>query len=168
MGVSPASLSRDGARAKRNETDPTRIEEILRQVRLKSGLTLAGGLGPLLHGGLHAAVHIFGSDVFDMLRQTPDVTERIALESSVNTLTKVQSATIDSLREGVAVFGPDGKLKLHINVNETGTVLLVDAEPGGAADDAVLVSCLGDAIKGAHFPKPPGMATITAPLVFRP
>src|SRR5580693_6029199 len=78
MGVSPASLSRDGARAKRNETDPTRIEEILRQVRLKSGLTLAGGLGPLLHGGLHAAVHIFGSDVFDMLRQTPDVTERIA------------------------------------------------------------------------------------------
>jgi hypothetical protein len=47
-----------------------------------------------------------------------------------------------------------GKLKLHINVNETGAVLLVDAEPGGAADDATLVSCLGDAIKGAHSQAP--------------
>lgn len=42
-----------------------------------------------------------------------DVTERISLESSINTLGKVQSATLDSLREGVAVFGPDGRLKLH-------------------------------------------------------
>ena len=42
-----------------------------------------------------------------------DVTERIALESSYNTLIKVQSATLDTLNEGVAVFGPDGKLKLH-------------------------------------------------------
>jgi len=42
-----------------------------------------------------------------------DVTERIALESSYNTLIKVQSATLNTLREGVAVFGPDGKLKLY-------------------------------------------------------
>ncbi len=42
-----------------------------------------------------------------------DVTEKIALESSYNTLIKVQSATLDTLQEGVAVFGPDGKLKLH-------------------------------------------------------
>lgn len=42
-----------------------------------------------------------------------DVTERISLESSFNTLTKVQSATLDNLREGVAAFGPDGRLKLH-------------------------------------------------------
>ena len=42
-----------------------------------------------------------------------DVTARIALESSYNTLIKVQSATLDTLSEGVAVFGPDGKLKLH-------------------------------------------------------
>ena len=41
-----------------------------------------------------------------------DVTEQIALESSYNTLIKVQSATLDTLQEGVAVFGPDGKLKL--------------------------------------------------------
>ncbi len=42
-----------------------------------------------------------------------DVTERLALESRYNTLIKVQSATLDTLVEGVAVFGPDGKLKLH-------------------------------------------------------
>ncbi|MEI9994115.1 MAG: PAS-domain containing protein [Rhizomicrobium sp.] len=42
-----------------------------------------------------------------------DVTEKLALESSYKTLTKVQSATLDTLQEAVAVFGPDGKLKLH-------------------------------------------------------
>ena len=42
-----------------------------------------------------------------------DVTEKLALESSYNTLIKVQSATLDTLQEGVAVFGLDGKLKLH-------------------------------------------------------
>ena len=42
-----------------------------------------------------------------------DVTARIALQSDYNTLVKVQSATLDTLSEGVAVFGLDGKLKLH-------------------------------------------------------
>ena len=42
-----------------------------------------------------------------------DVTEKLALESSYNTLIKVQSATLDTLQEGVVVFGPDGKMKLH-------------------------------------------------------
>ena len=42
-----------------------------------------------------------------------DVTARLNLESDYNTLMKVQSATLDTLSEGVAVFGPDGKLKLH-------------------------------------------------------
>jgi signal transduction histidine kinase len=40
-----------------------------------------------------------------------DVTQQIALESSYNTLLKVQSATLDTLSEAVAVFGLDGKLK---------------------------------------------------------
>jgi len=48
----------------------------------------------------------------DPPKGTPQ-TERIALESSYNTLIKVQSATLNTLREGVAVFGPDGKLKLY-------------------------------------------------------
>ena len=42
-----------------------------------------------------------------------DVTEKLALESSYNTLAKVQTATLDTLSEAVAVFGPDAKLKLH-------------------------------------------------------
>jgi len=42
-----------------------------------------------------------------------DVTERIALESSYNTLSKVQSATLNTLQEAVAVFGLDGKLKFY-------------------------------------------------------
>lgn len=42
-----------------------------------------------------------------------DVTERISLESSYNTLIKVQSATLNTLQEAVAVFGPDGKMKLY-------------------------------------------------------
>jgi len=42
-----------------------------------------------------------------------DVTARITLQSDYNTLIKVQSATLDTLSEGVAVFGPDGKLKLY-------------------------------------------------------
>jgi len=42
-----------------------------------------------------------------------DVTERIALESRYNALIDVQSETLDTLREGVAVFGPNGRLRLH-------------------------------------------------------
>lgn len=42
-----------------------------------------------------------------------DVTARLTLQSDYNTLVKVQSATLDTLSEGVAVFGPDGKLKLR-------------------------------------------------------
>ena len=42
-----------------------------------------------------------------------DVSERLRLESSYNTLMKVQEASLDTLQEGVAVFGPDGRLKLR-------------------------------------------------------
>ena len=42
-----------------------------------------------------------------------DVSERVQLESQVNALTRVQSETLDTLKEGVAVFGSDGRLKLH-------------------------------------------------------
>lgn len=41
-----------------------------------------------------------------------DVTDRLALERSYNTLIAVQKATLDNLQEGVAVFGEDGRLKL--------------------------------------------------------
>ena len=41
-----------------------------------------------------------------------DETERFALESRYNALIDVQRETLDSLKEGVAVFGTDGRLKL--------------------------------------------------------
>ena len=41
-----------------------------------------------------------------------DVTDRLALERSVNTLTEVQRETLNNLHEGVAVFGGDGRLRL--------------------------------------------------------
>ena len=41
-----------------------------------------------------------------------DVTSRLALESSYNTLIAVQKETLDNLDEAVAVFGGDGRLKL--------------------------------------------------------
>ena len=42
-----------------------------------------------------------------------DVSERFELASQVHSLTRVQSETLDTLKEGVAVFGSDGRLKLH-------------------------------------------------------
>lgn len=42
-----------------------------------------------------------------------DVTNRLALERSYNTLIAVQRETLDNLLEGLAVFGADGRLKLH-------------------------------------------------------
>ncbi|MEQ8164954.1 MAG: PAS-domain containing protein, partial [Alphaproteobacteria bacterium] len=53
--------------------------------------------------------HPFGGLMFAY----EDVTDRLALESSYNTLNAVQRATLDNLYEGVAVFGSDGRLKLY-------------------------------------------------------
>jgi signal transduction histidine kinase len=41
-----------------------------------------------------------------------DVTQRFNLESQFNALIRVQGETLDTLKEGVAVFGMDGRLKL--------------------------------------------------------
>ena len=42
-----------------------------------------------------------------------NVTERLDLESRYNALVSVQGETLDHLTEGVAVFGSDGRLRLH-------------------------------------------------------
>ena len=42
-----------------------------------------------------------------------DVSEHLRQEASRNALVKVQLATLDTLQEGVAVFGTDGRLRLH-------------------------------------------------------
>jgi len=44
-----------------------------------------------------------------------DMTDRIDLEGRLGTLINVQRATLDKLSEGIAVFGTDGRLKLHNN-----------------------------------------------------
>jgi len=41
-----------------------------------------------------------------------DMTERMTLESQFMALSRVQNETLDSLKEGVVVFGSDGRLKL--------------------------------------------------------
>ncbi|GIL01765.1 MAG: alkaline phosphatase [Alphaproteobacteria bacterium] len=41
-----------------------------------------------------------------------DVTEQLALQSNYNALMRVQGETLDHLAEAVAVFGPDGRLRL--------------------------------------------------------
>ncbi len=55
-----------------------------------------------------AVPHPFGGLMF----VHEDVTDKLALESSYNTLIAVQRETLDNLAEGIAVFGADGKLKL--------------------------------------------------------
>ncbi len=57
---------------------------------------------------LHIARHPFGGLIFTY----EDVTDKLALERSYNTLTEVQRETLDNLSEGIAVFGSDGRLKL--------------------------------------------------------
>lgn len=58
---------------------------------------------------LLAQAHPFGGVIY----LYENVTERLNLESSYNTLARVQRETIDHLYEGVAVFGSDGRLKLY-------------------------------------------------------
>lgn len=47
-----------------------------------------------------------------LLLTLEDVTSRLQLETSYNTLIAVQEETMDNLAEGIAVFGEDGRVKL--------------------------------------------------------
>lgn len=60
---------------------------------------------------LHVMIrpHPFGG----LIMTFNDVTDRLSLERSFNTLTAVQRETLDHLSEGVAVYGSDGRLKLN-------------------------------------------------------
>ncbi|HAU28562.1 MAG TPA: sensor histidine kinase [Rhodospirillaceae bacterium] len=77
-------------------TDLLQPEESL--LHLPDGTTLRVLIAPHPLGGL---LHIY-----------EDVTSRIQLETSYNTLMAVQHETINNLAEGIAVFGSDGRLKL--------------------------------------------------------
>jgi signal transduction histidine kinase len=58
---------------------------------------------------LSVSPHPFGGLTFVY----EDVSDRLALERSCNTLTRVRRTTLDHLFEGIAVYGSDGRLKLH-------------------------------------------------------
>jgi signal transduction histidine kinase len=75
------------------------IEPQTELMHLPDGRTLRVSVSPHPLGGL---VYVY-----------EDVTDRLALERSYNTLIEVQRETLDNLFEGIAVFGSDGRLKLH-------------------------------------------------------
>ncbi len=72
-----------------------------------------------------------------------DVTERLALESRFKSLIEVQSETLDSLKEAVAVFSPDGRLSLFnaafVNIWRLSRATLKE----GPHIDAVILQCRG-------------------------
>lgn len=74
------------------------IDPLHELLHLPDGRTIRGIVAPHPLGGL----------VF----QYEDVTDRLAMESSYNTMMAVQRSTLNAMFEGVAVFGRDGRLKL--------------------------------------------------------
>ena len=74
------------------------IEPLEEQQHLPDGRTLRVVTAPHTLGGL---LFIY-----------EDVSDRLEMERSRNTLAAVQLATLDHLFEGVAVFGSDGRLQL--------------------------------------------------------
>ncbi len=76
----------------------TMIEPIEELIHVPDGSTIRMTVTP----------HPFGGVLFTY----EDVTDRLALERSYNTLIAVQRETLDHLYEGVAVYGADGRLKL--------------------------------------------------------
>ncbi len=78
-----------------------------------------------------------------------DITEKMALEARFNTQISVQRATLNNLSEGVAVFGADGKLRLH-NTAFTKMWRFDDAMLGARPHiDAVLTSMSERATSGS-------------------
>lgn len=62
-----------------------------------------------------------------------DITNTVTLQSQFNTLINVQAATLDKLSEGIAVFGPDGNLKISNKAfAELWGLAEDDVEPGNA------------------------------------
>jgi PAS domain-containing protein len=54
-----------------------------------------------------------------MLLLYSDITGELKLKAQYNALIQVQQATLDKLNDAVAVFGSDGRLRLHNDAFET-------------------------------------------------
>lgn len=72
-----------------------------------------------------------------------DVTERYHLESRFNGLLRVQGETLDTLKEGVAVFGSDGRLKLYNPAFAGLWALCADDLSDSPHIDHVAEACIG-------------------------
>ncbi len=66
-----------------------------------------------LPDGLAIRLMIVPHPMGGLMMTFEDVTSRLELESSYNTLIAVQKETLDNLGEGVAVFGSDARLKFY-------------------------------------------------------
>ncbi len=103
----------DAARDERRMPEYANYPEF-KQQRLREFRTMIEPLEELQHlpdGNtlrMVATPHPFGG----VLLTYEDVTDRLTLERSYNTLIEVQRETLDNLYEGVAVYGADGRLKL--------------------------------------------------------
>lgn len=71
-----------------------------------------------------------------------DMTDSMMLQSKFNTLINVQKATLDKLSEGIAVFGPDGRLKLSNSAFANIWNLPVDELKEGTRFDEIIRQCM--------------------------
>ena len=103
-------------RAQENALFDTLQDSRERMLHLPDGRTIRNTVAPASHGGL---MHVYD-----------DITDTLSLQRSNKTLDAVQRHTIDNLQEAVAVFGGDGRLKLHnaafsklwnLSISEEGT-----------------------------------------------
>jgi signal transduction histidine kinase len=82
--------------------------------------------------------HPFGG----LLMLFSDITDELKLKAEFNALIQVQQATLDKLTDAVAVFGSDGRLKLHNEAFER-FWNVTPAQLGAAADfEGVVELCL--------------------------
>jgi signal transduction histidine kinase len=71
-----------------------------------------------------------------------DVTDELRLRAQYNALIQVQQATLDKLNDAVAVFGSDGRLRLHNEAFERFWNVSAQALAAAADFDAVVELCL--------------------------
>jgi signal transduction histidine kinase len=80
-----------------------------------------------------------------------DITEKMKLEARFNTQINVQRATLNNLSEGVAVFGADGKLRLHNAAFQRVWRLDEEALAARPSVEATIGAMAGRVLKGAEL-----------------
>ena len=70
-----------------------------------------------------------------------DITDELRLKAQYNALIQVQQATLDKLNDAVAVFGSDGRLRLHNEAFERFWNVAAQALQAAADFDGVVELC---------------------------